>query len=420
MSSGHQAPLRTTRRAAWALADQAVSSGTNFALTAFVAHETSAHAFGIFALAIALVVTAIAIARGLSNDPLASRFAARDSSAQRNAIRGAMSTSLCVGLLASASAACFLAFSAHAPWAPTYVTLAVIAPGVILQDTVRSAYLVTGRVRSAFVNDSSWALCLAIACAVMLAHGESDPAWYLLAWGLSGTACAVLGCGHLQILPQLTPSRRWLAQNTDLWPFYLTDNALFQVSNLLLLWVIAANSGLADVAGMRIVVTVFGPLVVLAQAVSLFAVPEMSRRGLTGIQLRRAALTLGASLGLVSLVAGICGYLLPTKAGAAVFGDTWHYAKPLMPFATVDTIGVMLVLGVVVGLRALSRARSLLLTRVVTLGLRFAGGSTGAFNGGALGAFTAIAALAPIFVLLWYRALWQATRASASGDMAPL
>ncbi|MDR2986820.1 MAG: hypothetical protein LBV34_18475, partial [Nocardiopsaceae bacterium] len=62
------------RRFGWGLADQAVSSLTNFAVSLYVARTLGAVQFGAFALAYVTYSFVLNASRGLATDPLLVRF----------------------------------------------------------------------------------------------------------------------------------------------------------------------------------------------------------------------------------------------------------------------------------------------------------------------------------------------------------
>jgi hypothetical protein len=387
--------------------DQAVSSGTNFSVTVLVAHVSSAPEFGAFALIMTVGVTFVSIARGIAGEPLAARFAIPDRQLQHVASRGAAAVAVAVGILAgSSSVIVALTFDQHA-WAFPLLALSVVLPGVLLQDFVRSVYIVVeSSPRGAFLNDTAWAILMALGCALLLVHGDASPAHFVLVWGLTGSACGVMGCCFLRLSPSVTRIRWWLRETRDLWPFFLSDNALLWVSVVAMSSVVALNAGLGEVAGMRAMTTLFGPIIVLSLAVSLFAVPELAKRSdLRGKRLQRVSLMIGGTLGFVTALIGAAVWFIPDDVGRRVLGETWNYAHPLIPFATIDAVGAMLISGCVIGLRSQGRGRALLGARVVTSLGRLVVGSVGAVLNGALGAMGLLALSAPVNVGIWFRPL---------------
>ena len=66
------------RRLGWGLADQAMSSLTNVAVSIYVARELGAAQFGAFSLAYVTYAFALNASRGLATDPLMVRFSGAD------------------------------------------------------------------------------------------------------------------------------------------------------------------------------------------------------------------------------------------------------------------------------------------------------------------------------------------------------
>ena len=413
----------TGRRATWTVLDQAVSSGTNFSLTVLVAHVSSAADFGAFALIMTVGVTFVSVARGVAGDPLASRFAVPDRALQRAATRGAAAVGVAVGALAgAASVAVALVFDQHA-WAFPLLALAAVIPGVLLQDFVRSVYVVVeSSPRGAFVNDTAWALLMALGCTVLIVQGDVSPAHFVLVWGLTGTACGVMGCWFLRLSPSVSRIRWWLRETRDLWPFFLSDNALLWVSVVAMSSIVALNAGFGDVAGMRAMTTLFGPIIVLSLAFSMFAIPELAKRAdLRGARLQRVSLLIGTGLGCVTALIGAAVWLIPERIGRRLLGETWDYTHPLIPFTTIDAVGAMVIAGCVIGLRSQGRGRAVLGARVITSLGRLVVGSVGAVLNGAMGAVGLLALFAPLNVAIWFRPLRVLARQQDHGpvDVAP-
>ena len=72
--SGPHGVIKAVRRLGWGVADQGISSLSNFALGLFVARSFGASNFGAFTLAYITYTVVINAARGLSTDPLVVRY----------------------------------------------------------------------------------------------------------------------------------------------------------------------------------------------------------------------------------------------------------------------------------------------------------------------------------------------------------
>src|SRR5450432_1208576 len=86
------------RRLGWGVADQAVSSLTNFAVSIFVARSVGLVQFGAFSLAYVTYGFALNASRGLATDPLMVRFSGVEPPVWRRAVASCSGTALTVGV----------------------------------------------------------------------------------------------------------------------------------------------------------------------------------------------------------------------------------------------------------------------------------------------------------------------------------
>ena len=148
---------RVARRFGWGLADQAMSSVSNAAVSFYVARELGATEFGAFSLAYVTYAFALNASRGLATDPLVVRFSNADHATWRRAVAQSSGTSLMVGLV---TGACALAVAAALDGTVklAFLALGLTLPGLMLQDSWRYAFFAVGRGRQAFLNDTIWTL----------------------------------------------------------------------------------------------------------------------------------------------------------------------------------------------------------------------------------------------------------------------
>src|SRR5271166_6380020 len=90
------------RRLGWGVADQAVSSITNFAVNIYIARELGAVQYGAFSLAYVTYGFALNASRGLATDPLLVRFSGTDLPTWKRAVAKCTGTAATVGLTAGA------------------------------------------------------------------------------------------------------------------------------------------------------------------------------------------------------------------------------------------------------------------------------------------------------------------------------
>ena len=150
---------QATRRLTWGIADQAVSSITNFAVTIYVARALGATQLGAFSLAYVTYGFLLNASRGLATDPLLVRFSNKDVSTWRRAVASCTGTAAVVGL---AAGVCALAAAGllHGTARAAFLALGLTLPGLLLQDSWRFAFFALGRGKQAFLNDLVWAVVM--------------------------------------------------------------------------------------------------------------------------------------------------------------------------------------------------------------------------------------------------------------------
>ena len=133
---------QASRRLSWGIADQAVSSITNFAVSIYVARILGAEELGAFSLAYVTYGFLLNASRGLATDPLLVRFSGTDPATWRRAVAKCTGTAAVVGLLAGL---CALAAAAalHGTARASFLALGLTLPGLLLQDSWRFSFFAT-------------------------------------------------------------------------------------------------------------------------------------------------------------------------------------------------------------------------------------------------------------------------------------
>jgi O-antigen/teichoic acid export membrane protein len=403
-----QGTRATERRVAWGLLDQVVSSGSNFLATIIAAKLLSAENFGAFALAMAVALVVVFLARGLAGDPLATAHAADSPEELRAAARMAVATTLFVtSACAVVTAVVGLAVGGVA--GPVLLALAVLLPGLAIQDLLRFVLIIGGQAKRTFLNDLFW---LVVQGPLMvLAGATGSGAFVLLAWGVAGNLAAVLGFWQTRT-PLGGPGaiRPWLVRHRNLWPFFVLDNLVYQAINLVLIIVISLASTLAQVGGFRAAMTVYAPLAIIGRGVVGVAVPELARRREDPLAVRRLGLLIAWALTPLAVIAAVLTQLIPDSVGASILGASWSMADPLLLLAGAVTAVSLFTVGTVAGIRALGAGREGLTARILVSLVAIAFGSVGAVVGGAHGALTALAMSSPLQIGTWWWLLVKASR----------
>jgi O-antigen/teichoic acid export membrane protein len=388
-------------RAVWTLADQALSSLTNFGLAILVAGSVSAAAFGAFSIALLTFSFVIGINRATVSDPLMIRFSAASPDELRHAVRRAAGAALVLGVAAGGlCAAVGLAMREDARTA--LVALGLALPGLLVQDTWRYGFFAAGRPAAATVNDLVWTVVQFGLVGVLLLTGNGSVLLLTLAWGGAALAAGVVGCLQLRTLPDPSQAARYWRESRHLSVRMGIDFVVNMGAVNIATYLVGAIVGLAGVGGLRAAQTLLGPLQLLFSGLSSFVLPVFSRRVVAGTRIKRLAATTALVAGAVAGAWVLVLLLLPRPLGVSLLGESWDGARQVMVASGVVSISVALAMGASLGLKALSRPDLLLRVTLVQAPLIVGLGAYGAVTSGAAGAAVGFAiAQAVGAVLSW-------------------
>jgi O-antigen/teichoic acid export membrane protein len=412
------------RRLGWGIADQVVSSLTNFAVSIYVVRVLGAVQFGAFSLVYVTYAFALNASRGLATDPLIVRFSGTDHATWRRAVARCTGTATIVGLVLGA---CMIAAGPviGGKTGSGFVALGLTLPGLMLQDSWRYTFFALGRGGRAFVNDVVWGLTLIPALVLLRLTGHSNVFWFILAWGLTANIAAAIGPLQARVLPRLPRIWEWLAQHRDLGWRYLAEGTSNSLAGQLRTYGIGLLLGLAALGYVQAVSTLSGPITILWLGMSLTAIPEGARalrRSSRHLLLFCVATSVGMAIaglawGLALLIA------LPRGLGSAVLGSVWRPTYPLVLPQTIYLVGLGASFGAGVGQHVLGAAKRSLRAMVLQSIVFLICGLLGAATAGARGAVTGAAVAAWIgAVITWWqlRAAWRESgHTSADGSVLP-
>jgi O-antigen/teichoic acid export membrane protein len=410
----------SAKRAGWGVADQGISSVTNFLIVIVIAHSVGAVDFGAFSLAYVAYGFTLVLSRGLATYPLQVRFSDADMPIWRRATASAAGTALLTGV---ATGICALAAAAvvRGSIGVALLGLGLTLPGLLLQDSWRYAFFVLGRGSGAFINDTVWAVAQIPALLWLHAAHERNVFWFVLAWGGAAAVAALVGMAQARVLPSLLGTRQWLARHRDLSIRFtassLITSAAAQVRNVLLDGLL----GLAVVGYVQAASTLMGPFMVIFYGIGLVTVPEgvrILRR--SPLRLPPFCLLLSCVLSLAALAWG--GFLLlalPKGLGNVMLGPIWHATYILVLPQAIAIAGQCFCGGAVTGLNALGAARRNLRASVVGSVIFFIAGVISPIVGGALGTMIGAAIAGWITAFIFWRELHGAMREHQSSTVAP-
>jgi O-antigen/teichoic acid export membrane protein len=373
-------------RFGWGLADQLLSSATNFLLGLFVARTVGLRDLGAFSIAYATFTLSVGAVRALAGELLVVRHSAVAESEWRAGVRGAAGTALMVGIVVALG--CFVAGArVGGSFATVLGIFGASLPFLLMQDVWRFAFFARGNGSAAFLNDAAWAVAMFATFPVLHYFDAFSVAVVTLAWAGAGLVAALVGVFQLRILPSgPATSARWLWHHRDLGARFLAEFAVGGGVTGLNLFAIGRVAGLSELGRLRVGEIALGPLNVLFAGVGLVATPE-------GVRLlhesRRRFVRGCAWLSLVMVVGvmawGVVVLFMPSRVGELVLGMNWDDARSLLLPLLIWSTAWGSSFGAWTGLRSLAAAKRSLRTKCIDAIFTLSFGLVGAYVAGAEG-----------------------------------
>jgi O-antigen/teichoic acid export membrane protein len=409
---------KASGRVTWGVADQGMSSLTNFLLSIFIARTLGAEQFGAFSLAYVTYGFAINASRGVSIEPLLIRFSGTVPPTWRRATASCTGTALLVGLV-TGTCALAAALLIGGTTGQAFLALGLTLPGLLLQDSWRYAFFALGSGRHAFINDTVWAMVQIPLLVFLKLSGHANVFWVVLAWGVAATVGAAIAPLQARVTPSLVGAAGWLSRHRDLGPRYLLENTGSNASSTLQTYAVSYILGLAAVGYIQAANVVLGPIRIIFAGISLITLPEAARilrRSPRQLPLFCAVVSIGLTLlalawGVTLLVA------LPRGLGHLMLGSLWRPSYPLVLPTTIGLMSSCAITGALLGLHALGAARRSLRIVIVVSVLVLASAVLGAVTGGTLGTVRYAAAASWVGALLFW---WQLRQALLDSGTVPV
>lgn len=412
---------RVTQRLTWGVADQGVSSMTNFAVNIYIARELGAVQYGAFSLAFVTYGFALNASRGLATDPLLVRFSGTDVPTWKRAVASCTGTAAVVGLAAG-----LLVVAAGlvmgGPSRLAFLALGLTLPGLLLQDSWRFSFFAIGRGAQALLNDLIWAVVMLPTLVFLRLSGHANVFWFVFAWGAAAAVAAAAGPLQARVIPRLTRAREWLSQQRDLGVRYMAEGTASAASSQLRNYGVGLFLGLAAVGYVQAANTLMGPFMVILFGSGLVVLPEATkiwRRSPHRMPLLCALISIG--LVLLGLAWGLFLLLaLPRGLGSTLLGPIWRPTYPLVFPTALCIMGSCATGGAGTGLHALGAARRSLRAALFTSATFVVFAVAGAVVAGAVGCMygTAIALWSGTAVYWWeLRGAFRETGKATLGDL---
>jgi O-antigen/teichoic acid export membrane protein len=407
LSSGVRLVRVGARRFSWGLADQAMSSLSNAAVSLYIARQLGAAEFGAFSVAYVTYSFVLNASRGLATDPLLVRYSHVEPSAWRRAVRCCTTTAALVGLVLGI-VALLIGAVATGTTRMSFIALGVSLPGLTLQDSWRYSFFALGKGSKAFVNDTIWTVALVAGLLALREVHHQTVFWFVLVWGAAANLAAAIGMLQARLIPRWDGAAEWLSETRDLGARYLIENTGTSSSNQIRLYAVGFIVGLTAVGYIQEATLMLGPFFVIFMGVSLVTVPEAARAlRKSARRLWRYCILVGTALTVAAFFWGVVlEVALPRGLGALLLHQgKWESAYGIVPWIVLSMMGATAVAGATAGLRALGAAKRSMRVNLITTAIYVVLGVVGAAVHGTYGSVEGTALATLIGATLYWRQL---------------
>ncbi len=401
--------MRGLWRLGLGVADSAVPSAGNLAVSVLAAHSMSLTDFGVFSTLLLSLLMIVGLSRSLHGDVLVLTAARDADEAAERTRRSLSSVLLCgavVGLLSIAAGVVTVLWGADAsPWGPALIASGMVLPVLLLQDHHRWIAYSRGSIQDSVVNNIVWVLCsiAATAAVALTAETQVTAAAGVLAWGLAAVGGLAVATLRDHFLPSLQHSTTWLRDNRSLAGALAQDFGLLQASAQGALILLAALTSAADIGLLRKAQLWLGPVTMVTTGL-LSVLQSMLVRRHDPTRPRTSAKTavvIGMITATGALVYGCVVFLLPSTWAAALTGDGWANARSFVWPLTVQLAAGLLGGCVGIALRVRGQVAQQVRARWVLAPASLVLVALTASAGGALAAAWSLAAVSVMTAGLW-------------------
>jgi len=356
------------RGAVLTLADQIVSSASNFIVGVLVARTGGAGALGTFGIALLIWLTVLGAHRALITEPMTvvGSTDSRDAQLREGMLASLGLSTVTAGVLAAVAGV--LLFTGVDAWA--VLALAPWIPSLLLQDYWRGMAFRLQRAHHALINDVVFAAVQGLVTVALFALDVENVATFIASWGVGATAGAVIGLLLAQVRLRL-PGRGGVAHLRTLWPrsrWFLAEFSTAFPSDQGYLLLLSALLGMTGFGVYRAGASLFGPVVVIFLAGGNVGLPECVRQlrhhGMSGLATYIPRLT-AAVLTVTTVYCGMVA-ILAAPILRLVYGEQFAGAVIIVRLVAVQTVIGAAVAGCFLALKAADRLEQLWLIRTAT------------------------------------------------------
>ena len=278
---------RLRQPATLSIADQLVSSGSNFLVSVAIGRFGGATELGGFAFALFIWLAIIGVHRALLTEPLIIvESDLEDPVKLRRVFASGMSLALGLSALCAAGGILLLGLGVEGIGAPL-TALAVVLPMLLGQDLWRALAFGVHRPARALLNDTLFAAVQVALMVVLIVRGWTSSPWFVVVWGIGAGAGLAYGFVQFRVRPILRPGLAVLRELRPMSRWLLRDFATLFGAREAYLLIVALFVTRAEFGGLRAAESLLGPSSVILLSGGNVGLPGATRamreRGMAGL-----------------------------------------------------------------------------------------------------------------------------------------
>jgi O-antigen/teichoic acid export membrane protein len=338
--------MRAAKEQMWGFVSQGASSATNLLLSIASARLLGPSGFGVVFIGFAFYLGALAFQRALVTEPLVVLDSSQSDDRNDTGSNASALTSVFTLAIGFSAMSVALGLAIPGDAGRGILLFASVLVPALLHDFWRWTLFKDRRGRAAALIDAAGLVVMAIGI-TLISTRSPTPQAVVVAWGLASLTGALLGFLLTRTRPSSTPTAfRWLRMEAwALSRWLVLESVVYLVVTQTVIIALAGILGAAALGGLRAVQTVFAPMTLLAPAIALAALPELSRQWTTNpSQASRSAVRLGGLATALTL-----GYLVVVLTGSEsildfAFGDEFRsFSELLIPIGVGQLTAAMFI-----------------------------------------------------------------------------
>ena len=324
---------RGSSRAAITLLDQVMFSACNGFVILAVARVSSVDSFGAATILFVFTAAAMSVGRGALGTVIM-LSAGQEHDDLRREVGFAATAALAIGLAAS-GAAFVSSFLLGVPKMGAAFVLAI--PAAVILVVFRYALISAARPHIAMVWDAVSATGSALLFAITLFLPSAvDEVAMVAIWAVVLLTGASGMASNLKLVPRFRGILGWWREMSGSRIRYGIEAGLGPIKLIVITSIATGVIGASAAASLRGASTLVSPLGVLLNALPLAVIPEAVRTGISQTAMWRRLFRIGLGGSFLVLVTGSALALLPDTAGELILGESWTYARRVLPIVSLE------------------------------------------------------------------------------------